>query len=165
MNTVNLLTAVVAIVIEALFDCLLDTPVYVIDGAYQTIKGREPSVCKYLQVGKEDIVNPGVPGIDRKELKLIRSLSGLAGDRSKILSGAVYRLFGGAEISFVIGGNFSFGDNETLAKILDTLFEVAAKRISEEIAYQGFLSVTVSGYPKKSTIGLSEAERLLFAMP
>ena len=157
----DVITAVIAISMEGLFDGLLSTPVYVDDAnKFQTSEGREPSVHRYKFAASEPIVSKGKEGIDELELKAIRYLSGLAGDQSKTLSGAAYRAFGGLEISFVIGGKFSFGDNDTLAKILDTTFEVASKRIVEEGAYRGFKKLTVS-YQATSSEGGSKAELLL----
>jgi hypothetical protein len=157
----DVITAVVAISMEGLFDGLLSTPVY-IDGAnrYQTSEGHEPSAHRYTYAALETIVAEGEKGIDERELKAIRYLSGLAGDKSKTLAGAAFRAFGGLEISLVIGGKFSFGDNDTLAKILDTTFEVASKRIVEAGAYKGFKNLTVD-YQGKSAKTCSLAEALL----
>lgn len=157
----DVITAVIAISMEALFDGLLSTPVYV-DKAnkFQTSEGREPSVHKLKFAEPETIVDRGQEGIDDLKLKAIRYLSGLAGDQSKTLSGAAYRAFGGMEVSFVIGGKFSFGDNDTLAKVLDTTFEVASKRIVEWAAYKGFKKLTVN-YKATSSGDGSQAEALL----
>lgn len=38
-----------------------------------------------------------------------------------------------------MGGHFSVGDNETLAKLVDTITEVTSRRLAEAIAYQFFL--------------------------
>jgi hypothetical protein len=138
----DVITAVVGIVIEGIFDGLLDVPVYV-EGegenkTYQTKDGREPSVHRLKRAGEETIVADGQDGIDKYELTAIRYLSSLAADQSRLVSGAVYRMFGGLEIGFLVGGDFSFGDNETLATVLDTTFEVSSKRIVEAAAYSGF---------------------------
>ncbi|SFH58194.1 hypothetical protein SAMN05216299_1264 [Nitrosospira sp. Nsp14] len=148
----DVITAVVAITLESLFDSLLHTPVYFdVDKEnkkilWQTIGGARPTFDEYTNKDGDNkpirfrvpIVEVGEEGIDKKDLKLIRYLSGLASDQSKMLSGAAYRAIGGLDIGFVLLGKFSFGDNDTLAQILDTSFEVASKRIVEEVAYQGF---------------------------
>jgi len=167
----DIITAVIAIVLEGVFDGLLDTPVYVVKGKdkdkdkFQTKKGATPTVYRLTtltKVEKEPIVARGKDGIDDLELKAIRFLSGLAGDQSKALSGAVFRGFGGLELSFVIGGKFSFGDNDTLAKILDTSFEIASKRIVEEGAHHGFYKITNDyGAKSASNDGSSPAKLLL----
>ena len=154
-------TAIIAISLEGLFDGLLSTPIYVDGtGKFQTNEGLEPSAHYYKYANPQKIVANGEAGIDTIELKAIRFLSGFAGDQSKTLSGAVYRAFGGLEISFVIGGKFSLGDNDTIAKMLDTSFEIASKRIVEESAYRGFSKLTVN-YPFTISEGSSKAELLL----
>ena len=159
----DIITAVVAIALEAMFDSVLETTIYVDkNGKFQTADGLEPSAHRYQVAKTEAIVERGQPGIDDLELKAIRYLSGLAGDQSKTLSGAAYRAFGCVELSFVIGGKFSIGDNDTLAKVFDTVFEIASKRIVEETARQGFERMTLH-YPGglRATADASPAARLL----
>jgi len=108
-----------------------------------------PSQLKY--VGEETIVAEGQDGINVYELKAIRYLSSLAADQSRLVSGAAYRMFGNLEIGFVIGGDFSFGDNDTLAKVLDTTFVVSSKRIVEAAAYKGFKRPTERTTPSPNT--------------
>ena len=156
----DVITVVVGIFFEGLFDFLLDTPVYIDNVCkFQTLDGNEPSAHRFKFAKSETIVDQGKEGIETRELKAIRYLSGFAGDQSKALSGAAYRAFGGVDIGFVLGGKFSFGDNDTVAKMLDTVFEIVSKRIVEEIARQGFEKSTLenSGIAAKR----SEAERLL----
>lgn len=139
----DVITAVVQILLEGLFDGILDVPVYTDDkDKFQTEKGVEPTVHKLKFTKAEKLVTDGSSGIDKLELKAIRYLSGLASDQSKTLSGATIRAFGDLEIGFVVGGHFSIGDNDTLSKILDTVFEVSSKRIVEAGAYQGFKKLT-----------------------
>lgn len=149
----DVITAVVAISLECLLDSLVHTPVYIIEKGgetkFQTIGGAQPSFDVYETrdankpaVYRTLLVEKGAPGIEARELKAIRFLSGLAGDQSKTISGAVYRAIGGLDIGFVLLGKFSFGDNDTLAKILDTAFEIASKRIVEEGAYRGFMKLS-----------------------
>jgi hypothetical protein len=143
------ITAVIGIVIEGVFDGLLDVPVY-IEGegenkTFLTKDGREPSVHRLKHVDEETIVADGQNGIDVYELRAIRYLSSLAADQSRLASGAAYRMLGGMEIGFVVGADFSFGDNETLAKVIDTTFEVSSKRMVEWAAYRGFRRKTDRG--------------------
>lgn len=131
------------IALEGLFDGILEVSVYTDgDEQYQTAKGLEPTVHKLQFARTEKLVPDGTDGIDGLELKGIRYLSGLASDQSKVLSGLAIRAFGDLEIGFAVGGHFSFGDNDTLAKVLDTIFEVASKRIVEASAYDGFRKLT-----------------------
>jgi len=139
----DIITAVALIALEGVFDGILNVPVYKdASGKFQTAKGVEPTVHKLKFTNAEEIVSKGNDGITELELKAIRYLSGLASDQSKALSGLVVRAFGDLEIGFVIGGHFSFGDNDTLAKLLDTIFEVSSKRIVEAGAYKGFSKPT-----------------------
>jgi hypothetical protein len=145
----DVIAAVVGIVIEGVFDSLLDVPVYVkVEGEkkkYETKNGKEPSVRRLKHVDEETIVADGQNGIDEYELMAIRYLSSLAADQSRLASGAAYRMLGGLEIGFVIGADFSFGDNETLAKVIDTIFEVSSKRMVEWATYHGFKRKTDRG--------------------
>jgi hypothetical protein len=170
----DVITALVAIVLEGTFDALLNTPVYVKgDGEqrYQTKAHKQPSVCRVKPqcVREEQLVDAGGNGIDELELRGIRFLSALAADQSKLASGAAFRAFGNLELGFVVGGDFAFGDNETLAKVLDTTFEVSSKRLVEAAAYQGFEGRTDRGgaSPRARAEGgtraapLTQADRLI----
>ncbi len=143
----DVITAVVAISLEAIFDGLLKVPVYMdLTGAkFETEKGAEPTAYTFDRSKPRFIklVAHGADGICEHELKAIRLLSGLAADQSKTLSGMAFRAFGDLEIGFAIAGHFSFGDNDTLAKILDTTFEISSKRIVEAGAYEGFKDLTI----------------------
>ncbi|MBN1125483.1 MAG: hypothetical protein JXA82_10780 [Sedimentisphaerales bacterium] len=139
----DVITTVVAIFLEALFDGTLKVPVF-----YTNPKEITSTAYRFIKDDKEleakgKIVEIGKEGIDKYELKAIRYLSGLAADQSKILSGAAVRLFGDLELGFVIGGHFSFGDNDTFAKIMDTIFEISSKRLAEAAAYELFYDLTL----------------------
>ena len=141
----DMITAVVGIVIEGLFDGLLDVPVCVKgDGQtkYLTKNNKEPSAHRLKYAGEEPIVAEGQNGIDEYEQKAIRFLSSLAADQSKLISGAAYRMFGNLEIGFVVGGDFAVGDNDTLAQVLDATFAVSSRRLVEAAAYKGFKGPT-----------------------
>src|SRR5438094_922107 len=75
-----------------------------------------------------------------REARAIQVFSGMAADRSGAISSALVRSFGGAELSVVIGGKFSIGDNETLAKVVDTWVEATSRRLAEAVFYKQFLS-------------------------
>jgi hypothetical protein len=132
------ITALVGIIWEAIADDLFQTPIWVTDdGKYVTKGGNEPTARKmiFATTGRdisERVVKPGEAGIEENKIKVMRFLSGLAGDQSKTLSGMAYKFIGKVNLHFVIGAGFSFGDNDTLAKVLDTSFEVVSRRITVE---------------------------------
>jgi len=143
----EVITATFAILLEAVFDELIDMPVFVNkDGKIETRTKKIPTVYSagfIKEEDKEKIVPRGQPGIEDLELKAIWYLSGLAADQSKALSGAVYRLFGNLELGVVfVGADFSVGENDTIAKILDTIFEVVARRTVEMASFMGFKHAT-----------------------
>ena len=143
------ITAIVGILWEAIADDLLATPVWY----KKTDKGKKvyltkdnvrPTASKRNVAKDKLVVDLGKVGIEENEVKVMRFLSGLAGEQSKMLSGSVYRAIGKVNIGFVAESGFSFGDNDTLAKILDTSFEVVAKRVVLESGRQIFEDVSLS---------------------
>jgi hypothetical protein len=70
-------------------------------------------------------------GMSKSKLCVARALGGQAGDGAQALSGSTVRLFGGADLGFVLMGKFSFGDNETLTRLVDTVVETLARRLTE----------------------------------
>jgi len=144
------ITAIVGILWEAIADELLETPVWykkdkvTKKDVYLTKDNVQPTASKRNVATDELVVTLGKVGIEENEVKVMRFLSGLAGEQSKILSGSVYRAIGKVNIGFVAESGFSFGDNETLAKILDTSFEVLSKRIVLELSRQVFKDVSVN---------------------
>jgi hypothetical protein len=71
-------------------------------------------------------------GITKEKLDTIRLLSGLAADASGACSDLITRTFGGIHIGIVLlGGKISIGDNDTLAKIVQTTADLVAKRTTE----------------------------------
>ncbi|MBL9000955.1 MAG: hypothetical protein JNK25_07450 [Phycisphaerae bacterium] len=75
------------------------------------------------------------PGITEGDVKIIRTVSSFAGKQAASLSGAIWETFGSVNVSFVIGADFSVGDNDTLSELVATIFSVSARRISERAAY------------------------------
>ena len=133
----DVITAVVAVVVEGLLDSLLVEETQM--PAWYEKEEKKPTVVKLGLAKKGKLVEVGAPdGIDKYELKAMNYLANLAGDQSKLASGAVIRVFGDLELGFVVGGNFSFGDNDTFAKVLETVFEVTSKRLAMELGYQAF---------------------------
>lgn len=145
------ITPIVEILAEAAWDTMLPTPVWVKPKSggktpYHNASGKRPTVSVYAEgVGIEIDLEVKADGtkdaITETELKAIRYLSGLAGDQSQIISGMLFRLLGDLELSFVVGGHFSFGDNETFSEMVDTLSEVALRRTAEMGAACLFLRI------------------------
>jgi hypothetical protein len=83
--------------------------------------------------------------ITHDELKVIRYLSGLAGDQAKTVAGLVLKSIGGVDVGpvFVLG-QFSFGNNSTLMKTVEAIFEGVARRVAEHTAYELFKCVNYS---------------------
>lgn len=75
-------------------------------------------------------------GIGPKKLKLIRLVGGVAGDEGKLVSGLIVRNFGGLHFGQFAFGKWSIGDNETLSKVAETVFELLLKRTNESVASQ-----------------------------
>jgi hypothetical protein len=90
---------------------------------------------KEIKPWVEPLNTSGGVGISKLKLCGIRYVGGVTSDAAQSLSGAIVRLFGGADLGFVVLGKFSVGDNDTLAKLVDTFVEVTSRRVSE-----GFLT-------------------------
>lgn len=73
--------------------------------------------------------NPG--GISRAKRCVIMSVSGLAGESALGTSGIAVRALGGVDIGFIILGKLSFGDNDTLMKVVDTWTESLGRHATE----------------------------------
>lgn len=72
------------------------------------------------------------PGLTREKLELVRTSSGLAGDVSGLFADQITRVFGGIDIGVaVLNGKISFGDNDTLAKLVQCTADVLIKRSTE----------------------------------
>lgn len=167
------ISAVVSVVLEAFFDYAFRTPIYFeattvyvdsraeggVDDAgawflpvkrpeqrkdYFTKEGRVPTVAVFMTSAEEPVVGDGAKGVTKEEFKLARRVAGMAGDKSKGAAGLVVRSFGSLEVQFMIGGDFTFGDNDTFSKIVETTFEVSARRSTEALALRALKSTGVS---------------------
>jgi hypothetical protein len=108
---------------------------------YLTDENAEPTATKFVGVRKlvdpaawDDAnpdSNPAPEGMSPDEYEVVRLLSSLNGEVKKQISALVFQIFGGVEFSFVFGGHFAIGDNETLATLVTTLIEVSAARSME----------------------------------
>ena len=76
--------------------------------------------------------DPQKEGISEQKLCITHEIAGISGDAAQGFSGTILRLFGGGSggIAF-LNGKVSIGDNQTLAKVIDTFLENVAKRVTE----------------------------------
>jgi hypothetical protein len=143
------ISASLLVFMEVVADTNLNTPVfYKGDGEdriyYPAGTKDMPTAARILIDGKtvvplvEVSEDSAVCGVTEKEARAISYVANLAGDKSALLSKLVLESFGDFEISFVVGGHFSVGDNETLATILSTFLESVSRRGTERIAYEFF---------------------------
>jgi hypothetical protein len=164
--------AVISVVLEAFFDYAFKTPIYFeattvyVDsrakggeddaGAwflpvkrpeqrkdYFTKEGRTPTVAAFMAFAEAPVAGDGAEGVTKGEFKLARRVAGMAGDKAKGAAGLVVRSFGSLEVQFMIGGDFTFGDNDTFSKIVETTFEVSARRSTEALALRALKSTGV----------------------
>jgi hypothetical protein len=145
----DVIAAPLAIFFEAYFDLKLNYPILVDEVGDKLIyypAGNEiqPTAAK-LRIDGSPVVpvvklapDDTACGITRREAKAIGFASNLAASRSTTLSGLVLENFGDVEVAFVVGGNFSVGDNETFATLVKTMFEVVSRRVSERALYNLF---------------------------
>src|SRR5262249_34003842 len=90
-----------------------------------------------LHVIRSEDVGDGLK-LTESEVDAISYLADLGSDESKIVSGWVLREFSNLSISFVIGGSFAVGDNETFGKVVDEFFQSSSRRVIEATAYGYF---------------------------
>lgn len=136
-----------AIFLEAFFDLELNMPIIVEgDGAnrvYYPAGNKEKPTADTIEYNGKKLIpilkivdDDSNCGITKREAKAIGFVSNLAASKSATLAGLVLETFGDIEVAFVVGGNFSIGDNETLAVLVKTLFEVSSRRLTERAAYE-----------------------------
>lgn len=81
------------------------------------------------------IVQADEKTIDAPRLCVARYVGGISGDVAQPLSGMIVRTIGGANLGVTFGlgalGKFSFGDNDTLTKLIDSFVETLSKRLTE----------------------------------
>jgi len=99
--------------------------------------------------------------MDAPRVCVARLIGGWSGDAAQPLVGTIVRLVGGANLGFTFGlgalGKFSFGDNETLAKLIDAVVETFVQRLGElttETILYG--NSNNAGAPLQSVLALAE---------
>lgn len=109
-----------------------------VDGQSYAVKER-PTVSRYQAEKLNEsidmnMVPAGDSGVTEDEFKGIRFVSGQAAENSEMLSGMAVRALGDIELSFVVGAHFSFGDNDTLARVVDTVVKSTVRGSVEAAA-------------------------------
>lgn len=81
----------------------------------------------------EKVVSSGSrPGLTIAEVCVVHHMSGFSGEASEAITGLIARSFGGLEVgAFVLFGKFSFGDHETLTKLIDAAVETFSRRSAD----------------------------------
>ncbi|MEQ8710704.1 MAG: hypothetical protein RIC36_17105 [Rhodospirillales bacterium] len=138
------LDAVLTIFLEALGDLKFKTPVIKSEkeGKPFYFPGQsklEPTAAKLMIIDVVDVATEtNVCGVTEKEAEAISWLASLAEDKSSIVSAMAIESLGGLELSFVIGGHFSIGDNKTLASVVKTFIGTSSRYIAEYGSYKLF---------------------------
>lgn len=150
----DMISASLLVFLEAVADTKLNTPIVKSGNTYYPSGGTAKPTALAVTLDGKTIVpeiaaseNPTACGITEKEAKAIMFLSNLSGDKSALVSKLVVEAFGGAEVSFVIGGHFSVGDNKTLSTIVSTFLESIFRRGTERITYEFFFDFTYGSPP------------------
>jgi hypothetical protein len=139
------ITAVVSILVEAVCDQYLGTPVW-LDAANNPVTktGLKPSYFTLVAGAKTEPLASGAGHIDQTKLNVMNYVANFGGVQSKMVSGMVFRLLGKVNIGFAVEGGLSFGDNQTLAQILDTIFQSASQRLTMAACIPIFKDINVS---------------------
>lgn len=136
----DVISAALMIFLDALADTQLRTPIFKSDAKYYPsgLSVRPTASAKLIVKTINVSTDPKACGITEPEAKAMAYLANLAGDKSMLLSGLILQSFAHLHASFVIGGNFAVGDNETFATLVKTFFESAGRRGVERGAYEFF---------------------------
>lgn len=148
------ITAFLTVSLEALYDSMYALPVFTADGKPLTATGLVPTAA----ILDPELLTPVAPDapVTENEARAIRFLSDVAADQSEFVSGLVVRAFADLELSFVVGGHVSFGDNETLAKISDLLFAISSRRVTETVVLRAFRAQNGEGHHLAGLLDLLE---------
>lgn len=140
------LSGVLSVFLEAIADLSLQTPV--LEGKkdgksiyYPGMSGTKPTAIAFDTpvVPIEALIEDStLCGLTVKEAEAVAWLANLAEDKSAIVSGMALESLGGVELSVVIGGHFSIGDNETLSTLTKTFIATSSKYLAERTAYEFF---------------------------
>jgi hypothetical protein len=135
----------VRVFVEAAFDAnpILQEPLVVDDDKnpkkwFPTGSETRPT-ASYLPTSLVPLVRV-VPkancGISAEETQLVRTASNFVADQAVALSGALLDALGSVHVGFIVGGNFSVGDSETVRAVAKTTIETATRRLVQRGAYE-----------------------------
>lgn len=141
------ISAIFSVLLEAAADSVLRTPVFKDGDTYLNHGQTEPTAVTLAVVDAIQVVPSGQCGISSREVDYMRFSSELAGDQADTVSAMVLESFGGAEVSLVLGGHFSVGDNKTLATIVKTFFEHLFRRVAEYVSFKMYLETPLLTTP------------------
>lgn len=153
----EMLSNTLAVFLEAVSDLSLHTPVLQSEDGKKFYPGqndKQPTAAVLKIVDVEKISSDSSAcGITDKEAEAISWLANLAEEKSAIVSGLVLESFSGIELSFVLGGHFAIGDNQTLAALTKTFAGTSSKYLAEYAAYQFFwhFAYTLAAQPRSQS--------------
>lgn len=128
--------------------------------SYFTADNAKPTALAFDASIKAAVADDKAPGVDAKELKATMTVTKLSGEQSKAISGLLIRSFGGLTAEFVIGGEFSVGDNESLAKVVEAVVATTARRVTMASALAFFedypMQPDIAGGPTLSNPGIDQ---------
>ncbi len=136
------IVGVETVFLEYLADWLLQTPLITDENGKYLNPGKMPPTAKLVRPTK----TLSQAQLTEKQVHAIQCACSLAGDGGLALSGVLVRSIGGLNAGpvFVLG-KFSFGDNQTAAKVLETVFEVAFRNAIEAAVYSMLTHATLYG--------------------
>jgi hypothetical protein len=153
------ITGFVHVLMEAFYDSMFRglPAFYKLDGGKEVWlnagktapTGVALGTIKKLEVKKAE--NPPKPEISEDAVDVMAYLADLGAEQSKAVSGWVLREFNDVTLSFVVGGNFAIGDNDTFSKVVDELLQTASRRTIEASMY---------GYFRKHPLAKDQSEAI-----
>jgi hypothetical protein len=111
------------------------------------VGGKTPTAAAFLPTRKlvdayKDKSPADSADLTVKEFQFIRFSATEAADRSKDLSGLIVRSFGAIHAGQFVYGSFAIGNNDTLAKIVETTLSCLSGRITEYALAKAFGAYT-----------------------
>ena len=144
--------AYTTVAMEAIMDSLLETPVFYwregscLEEHYFNPTGAKPTTAALGVSDAEEIATDRNvttlriinPNVTKREAQAIQLLAAIAGSQSQHLAGIIFRKLGDVEAGVGASVHFSFGDNDTLAEVVDAAVETVVRRLVEHSAYVSF---------------------------
>lgn len=149
------LSGLLTVVLDAVYDAMYQLPCYTNDKGEFINAGKKKPTAVVVNPGLEKKVSDAT--ITEDEIGMMEYLAGVAGEQSKALAGMVFRTFQDVHLTVVVGASLSIGDNDTLAKLVDTFFDVSSRRATLALAHTYFKSHDRSNY----SVNLDELRQIL----